>query len=304
METNTFLENSAPVSSDPGVPYEHSREPEAPPVIKDDKPADKGPTERELSLQRERDEANRSAEFFRRQAEKNTAPPAAEEEEEEVAPITFTVQGAKLTTEQLLDKFSTEGLKALKDEGVLTSDQLIDVLAAQHKAILATVDEKIAKARDEQSFDSQMATEFPELAKDDAAISAWKNGGGIGAKPEPSDLYRKTGEIYRELITDAKVKHDSPAGQALLRSAAKQARAYLGDTMKGPTSGEERRSRIDAQRGERGGGGHQEENGSGKSTQQTRQQAAVASALSRFVSNSDIAKFAGTGKGDIVHDRK
>lgn len=288
---------------DPGVPYEHSREPERE-TPKDDKPAAKAGSDSE---ERELREARAAAEFWKSQARDNHAPrgrqpePEAEEDEPETPTVQLVTAAADMSTDQLLDNFSTKGIKALVDQGVITADKLIEVLEASQRRNDARTDAKIAEFAENQAADNQISSEFPELAKDDNAITAWVKNGERGARPEVSETYKAASRIFKEMISDSGVKPDSKAGRGMLIAAARAARREVGQVEPRSSRGEDRRSRIDAQRGDRGRA-YQEDTGGGKGMD--RQTQAVFGHLSRFgVTASDYQKYSPAGKGVVKHDR-
>lgn len=289
---------------DPGVPYEHSREPERE-TPKDEKSSAKAGSDAE---ERELREARAAAEFWKSQARDNHAPRAKEPEAEiEEEPETPTVQlvtaAADMSTDQLLDNFSTKGMKALVDQGVITADKLIEVLEASQKRSDARTDAKIAEFAESQAVDNQLSSEFPELAKDDNAITAWVRNGQRGDRPDVSETYKAASRIFKEMISDSGVKPDSKAGRGMLIAAARAARREVGTVETSRNSrGEDRRSRIEAQRGDRGRAYQEDAGGGGKGMD--RQTSAVFEKLSRFgVTSADYNKYAHARKGDVKHER-
>lgn len=200
---------------DPGTPYEHGAEPEA-------KPAGKSATEQRLEqIERDLAEARRTADteranaqfWARKAASKEPTVVVTQPEPEETREL---VPELVEKPEALLDDMSKAGLNALKARGLITADQLRQVLEENNQRNQAATEERIQQVRAEAEFQGRLASEFPEVAEDSARMDK-----GLPAK---SPLFIRAAEIYRENIAlDPAL--DGSKGALLI--ACRQAKAEL-----------------------------------------------------------------------------
>lgn len=250
------------IQVNPGVPYEHSQEPDKP----EPKPVVESPEQKELKTLRAENErlakraqdAEEDGKYWATRARNGHVEERrpAEEESRPRRTETAAEQPAKL-----LDDMSTEGMKALEKRGFITADQLKEILAEQAKGIRG----EITEARTDAEFGIKLSKEFPEIAEDSDRVSR-------GERPK-TEIFKRAGELYREAVAeDPKLE----GSKGLLLTVARMAKKELEFAAKGkkeaanedetPVNGrakdtdrqETRRRRIEAQRPDRSSGNEEE----------------------------------------------
>ncbi len=260
MDEETGASGSGTIAIDPGAPFEHDNAPPA----KDDKPPAESQEAKDIKalraeladLRKGKDEAEEDARYWSRRAQEQRNA-TARETEDQPEPRRRQAEPAAEKPEKLIDELSTDGVAALKKRGIITADTLQEVLEEAEQR----TDARISAARADAEFGMKLAQDYPEIAKDSERVDR-------GERPQ-SELFKRTGELYREAVAiDPSLK----GSKGLLLLVAKQAKGEL-DAKAKPAAKEkaqvdddealphtarrdrsERRDRIDAQRPERGRG--------------------------------------------------
>jgi hypothetical protein len=240
---------------DPGVPYEHDRDPE----LEVAKPAQKSAAEVALEniqaeLVRERKARETAEEDARFWANRGRQQPVEREEIPRPEPKAARVAPKP---EKFLDDLASEGLDGARKNGLLTVE---DAQAMIDKA-KAEVGQTIQETRADAEFGATFAREFPEITADVQRVSN-------GQKASSAE-YVAAARIIKELGAEYP---DLKGTNSLVLMAARQARVEVAAAKKqapreAPLEDDQdrqsgRRRRIDAQRGERsaasseGDGGH------------------------------------------------
>lgn len=139
------------------------------------------------------------------------------------------------TADKLVDEFSSKGIEALVKRGVLTKKAAKELIRKEAEKVAREV---VGKAETRAVRDSQLFAEFPEL------------------RDANSDLYKRTAEVYRQMVKDDPDAADST--RALAR-AAKEAKLTMRieqlERGGGRDRDDDRARRVAAQAGDRGRGG-------------------------------------------------
>lgn len=192
------------------------------------------------ALRRDRDEARESERYWAgvaRTGNGNGAPatedPAGEDElvldpDEFVDPEAADGTIPDDTPEKLVDEIAGQGVKALQKRGFVTAAEArrIAVDAASKVAQVVVKNERV-----KSSTDQQLIGQYPDL------------------RNPQSELFKETAKIYREAVAMDPSARKTPAALMLAARAAKQ----MIDARQPQETEEERRDRIDAQAGHRGG---------------------------------------------------
>jgi len=147
------------------------------------------------------------------------------------------------TPEKFTDELSTKGMQALIKRGVLTRKEAESLF---RKVAAEEAEKVVGRAVRHLSTDAQMVREYPDL--NDAK----------------SPLFKKTGEVFQEMVAEDPALKKSPAA---LKLAARTAKLQLDlesrqnghetrdrDTDDDREQSRDRQRRIDAQNGDRGRG--------------------------------------------------
>lgn len=257
---------SGQTATDPGTPFVHGEKPESKPAKTEKSDTDKRieALERDLVAERKRSgELSASEQYWANKA--RGAAPEKPEPKPEVKPEPRRREPAAEKPEKFLDDVSTEGLGALLKRGVITVDQLDDLLKEREDKLRLELRSEIAGATTDAAFQNSFQSEFPEIIADNRKVDAWKKGGERPAdRPEVSELSSRTSEIFREMVAE-----DPELGksQGTLINAARMAKRLIAAEGKGRDAvnnrdderQRSRRDRIDDQRGPRGAGGGDDE---------------------------------------------
>lgn len=142
------------------------------------------------------------------------------------------------TPDKLVDEFSSQGIAALRKRGVITKKETRELIRREAEKIARKVaGEAVGKAESRAVRDSQLFGEFPDL------------------RDTKSELYKRTAEVYREMVKD---DPDAANSTRALARAAKEAKLTMRieQLEKGGGRGDDdRERRIAAQGGDRGRSG-------------------------------------------------
>lgn len=171
-------------------------------------------------------------------------PPAPEPEPElDDTPTPRVVADPDEKPEKLLDDMSVDGLKALRIRGIITEDQLFDELDKREQRLLQQVEQRLETNNRHNQMDAELA-KFPDLMADSNRV---KN----GLAPQ-SEHYKRTQQHFREMVDlDPSLKSSSAALIKAARMAARELEleGKVNDSGRNNRQ-QERRDRIDAQRGD------------------------------------------------------
>lgn len=243
---------------DPGIPHEHSHEPEVKEAPKPVKSAEAIELEsfkaRLTAAERRAEQAESDAQFWAARGRRQDAEVIEEPVRREQPPA------VAVKPEKLMDDLTAEGLEGARKNGLITKADLDAILAEKTEEIRGAIKAERADAE----FGARIANEFPEIAEDSRRLER-------GEKPQ-SELFRLAGEIYRGLVADDSTLKGT---NGALLIAARQAKAQIKAKVKeepvrtDPDRQDRRRERIDRQRGERtvtgGEGDESHEDGFSKS---------------------------------------
>lgn len=227
---------------DPGAPFVHGND--APVVTK---PAEKAKEEsaeskRITALEKELKETRDSEKYWADRARAGNAPrheePESDDEPEPEEPSRVARRQEK--PEELLDDVSKEGLEALKKRGLITKEELDAAIAKAGRDAEA----RIANAQANANIDARIERDYADLKNPD------------------SDLFKRAGQHFRDMVADDPSLKRSPA---TLVAAAKLAKKELeaekkvaDDKKRNEDRGPSRRERIDSQSSDRAPSGRSE----------------------------------------------
>lgn len=234
-----MIPDNGAVVTDPGAPMEYSREVPAAPVTPAAAATPTPEQARITALEDQLKEERQNREYWARRAAPVAQPVVEREEEIDETPLVAVPVATQESVDQFIDGLNKDGLEALKKRGFITADQLATALQAFEQRVVD------GYSRDVQArqFDDKLSREFPELMEANARIDR-----GQAAN---SPLFERTAKHYNALADDTPgLKHNSPAGRALMLAAARMAKTEIESEGKVTTTNEpSRRDRIDAQPG-------------------------------------------------------
>jgi hypothetical protein len=267
---------------DPGAPIEVGSPKEPAAKTADKSEVDKLRDEfnqRIEALQNENRETKESARYWEQRA-RGAAPPADDPDddpdEDDTADTRPADNFADITPEKFFEILNSEGPAGLKKFGFMTKADV----DAEVRKIQERNDRKLAQAQTHATYDAKLGQEFPELVADNARMQR-------GEKPQ-NELTKRTAQIFQEMVADDATLKNSPAA---ILTAARTAKRLLeaekkATDMESRTRQQERRDRIDNQRGERDTRGADIDEGNDRMSPAARQ---ITKNLGRFLGDDPDA---------------
>lgn len=199
------------LTTDPSVEFEHRDEPTEPAApLKTE--TDRRFEALEKTIKDQAAELKAARDDARFWAGRNSAPSATADPDDEVQHEEDDTSDISEKPEQFLDDVSKDGLNALKKRGFVTQADVDRQIREAEQRTEARVTARL----NDSGFDAKLAVEFPELVEDSKLVKA--------GKAPTSELYKRTGEIYRASIEeDPQLKGSKSA----LLIAARQAKAEI-----------------------------------------------------------------------------
>lgn len=229
-------EAGEPTSLSPGTEVTLDDDPPPKPEKTEEKPDLKALQDEIENLKTRATRAEQDRDYWAGRARRPepTAPKAEPKEPPKQTPNPY----AKETPEQLIDALAKEGFSALSKRGLMTKDEVAEMLREQREGI----EEHVETVRADATFEQRLASEFPEIVAESNRIKAGE---------APSDpLWIESARIYREMVeVEPSLEHK----KSTLLLAARQAKQLLekhgaagddGDPK--PSRQQERRQRIEA----------------------------------------------------------